>query len=435
MPRPKTGPKLYTREQGGVLRYYADLRSVGGGRIALKAPGETLATTDPVIAAKLFAERLTKLQESRQSRVLLGLDRHATLAEFAAHHLVQKAKSRKVTAGWLEESQVKLEHAIRFLCNDGRELPRHPVTGRVLIERIQDRELTSIRVSDVQRYVNWLGEQPNGRGGTLTGATIARYLAALSNLFKRAASEECVPPGYNPVAAMMDKPSGEPEEARWLEVPDAALLLESARTWKPDGDAGANPAVHAIIATFLLTGGRESEVLGLAVSDLSFDRRTVTFRPHPWRRLKTRTSHRTVPMWPQLEAILREHVFGGDGPPREGLLFPSARGKAAREADRMVTDLRKALDAIARRAGWEDGEIRSKAFRHTYCAARLQTLDRGAPVSLYTVSREMGHGGDRLVKRIYGHLGDVRHRSEVVEFRVDQHCEKLHDRLVGLRSG
>ncbi len=54
-------------------------------------------------------------------------------------------------------------------------------------------------------------------------------------------------------------------------------------------------------------------------------------------------------------------------------------------------------------------------FHHTYCAARLQTLDAGAPVRVYTVAKELGHGGDALVKRVYGHLGQQRHRAEVVE--------------------
>jgi integrase len=73
-----------------------------------------------------------------------------------------------------------------------------------------------------------------------------------------------------------------------------------------------------------------------------------------------------------------------------------------------------------------------KMFRHTWCSARLQTLDHGAPVSTDTVRREMGHGSPRLVERIYGHLGTVRHRSEVVEYRIEQHAEKLRDRLAGL---
>jgi integrase len=60
-------------------------------------------------------------------------------------------------------------------------------------------------------------------------------------------------------------------------------------------------------------------------------------------------------------------------------------------------------------------------FRHTYCATRLQTLDHGEPVSLFTVGKELGHGGDSLVRRIYGHLGEIRHRSANVEYEADQH--------------
>ncbi len=53
-------------------------------------------------------------------------------------------------------------------------------------------------------------------------------------------------------------------------------------------------------------------------------------------------------------------------------------------------------------------------------------------VSPFTVAKEMGHGGDSLVKRIYGHLGTLRHRSEVVEYRVEQHWEVLGKRLRAL---
>jgi integrase len=85
----------------------------------------------------------------------------------------------------------------------------------------------------------------------------------------------------------------------------------------------------------------------------------------------------------------------------------------------MLAETRRLLDRIARRAGWKAGEIRHRIFRHTYVATRLQTLDRGAPVSLYIVSRELGHGSEDMVRRVYAHLGTVRHRSEVVEYRVE----------------
>ena len=71
-------------------------------------------------------------------------------------------------------------------------------------------------------------------------------------------------------------------------------------------------------------------------------------------------------------------------------------------------------------------------FRHTYYYTRLETLDRGAPVSVYTVGNELGHGGDSLVKRVYGHLGEVRHRSEVVEYRIRDHVARLGERLTRL---
>jgi hypothetical protein len=38
------------------------------------------------------------------------------------------------------------------------------------------------------------------------------------------------------------------------------------------------------------------------------------------------------------------------------------------------------------------------------------------------------------VKRVYGHMGNVRHRAEVVEYRVEQHASELADRLKLIRS-
>jgi integrase len=104
-----------------------------------------------------------------------------------------------------------------------------------------------------------------------------------------------------------------------------------------------------------------AEILGLEVADVSFGRETVTFRANEHRRLKTRTSHRVVPLWPQLREILQNPYVDKRVIDRGGtLLFPSETGG-------MLRDWRKVLDAVAKRAGWKAGEIRSKHFRHTYC--------------------------------------------------------------------
>jgi integrase len=408
--------QIYWRERGGVRRAYADLREyadVGGKREALVARGEKLATTDPATAQVLLARRIEQLDALRRGRVLHGLAGQARLADFARQHLVAKAESRKFTDEWLAATEKCLDRAVDFFG--------------------ADRDLASVTVVDVRHWTARLLTTPNGRGGTLATGSIRAHLSCLSNLFKRARAECLVPSGYNPVGDFDEKPSPTRREAKWLEVHDAALFLEAARTYRPIAPQGGRPPlpfVYELLATFVLTGGRESEVLGLEVDDVSLARDTVTFRPNHWRRLKTATSHRTVPLWPQLAEILRGHFPRRERMGGGTLLFPSSYAGA----EAMVTDFRKALDAVAVRAGWKPGEIRSKVFRHTYCATRLQTLDQGAPVSVFTVAKEMGHGGEAMVRKVYGHLGTVRHRADVVEYRVEQHKAKLGDRVEALRA-
>ena len=60
-----------------------------------------------------------------------------------------------------------------------------------------------------------------------------------------------------------------------------------------------------------------------------------------------------------------------------------------------------------------------------------QTSDQGALVSVFPVANELGHGGATLVRRVYGYLGQVRHRSETVEYRVQQHRKRLGEQLRG----
>ncbi|MEX2570806.1 MAG: hypothetical protein WD737_05830 [Gemmatimonadota bacterium] len=113
-----------------------------------------------------------------------------------------------------------------------------------------------------------------------------------------------------------------------------------------------------------------------------------------------------------------------DGAGDDDLLFPSP------QTGRMLDNIDKALDVVAGTVGWKPAEVRVKAFRHAYASARVQTLDRGYPVSEFVVAKEMGHGGFDLVKRVYGHLGQINHRSEVVEYEVEQQREVIPpDRL------
>ncbi len=41
----------------------------------------------------------------------------------------------------------------------------------------------------------------------------------------------------------------------------------------------------------------------------------------------------------------------------------------------------------------------------------------------------MGHGGEAMVRLVYGQLRQVRYRAGVLQYRVEQHAAKLGERL------
>ena len=367
-----------------------DAREFGEGRVALKPKGAARATTDQAIATKLASDLIAGFEKRQRTSVLLGIDAPIPLQEAISATLVDKAKSGRAEP-WIDQQQKMLERAIEFFGGS--------------------RPLDTIVVKEVKAFAQLLTAADNGRGGTMSDGTVRHYLNALSSVFAWAGEEERVPAGYNPVSAWTKKPRGESGETEWLEAPEACLLLEAARLYRPVRADVANPYTHALVACYLLTGCRESEITGLLVEDVSFDRGTIEIRPNRYRKLKTRHSRRTVTIWPQLAVVLREHVFAQSAGPRTtGLLFPSVR------TGMMITDLRRSFDAVADLAGLPHVMARTRATRVTYTAARLQTLDRGEPVSVLTVARELGHTSTAMVERVYSRLGDVRHRAGVVEF-------------------
>ena len=422
--RSNDGPHIFWRNG----RAYADLRTyadIGGGREALATRGSTWGTRDPDIALVLFEARLAELREKRQGRVGVPQQNTTTLAELVRHHLLTKAKAGRTSDSHMFDLETRLRAAIEYFGSD--------------------RDPRTIIPDDVRAWTEVLA-----RGGKRRPSTVHHYVSALSGLYGRAQEGLYVAPGYNPVAMLQEKPTGRSKsEAKFFEVAEAALLLEAARVLedrerlRPGSDGNrvnATPGLYPIIATFLLTGGRKSEVLGLDVEDVSFDRALVHFRPNNHRGLKTQTSVRTVPLWPQLREILQRHVFERGNV--SGLLFPSATSS-------MVGDLRKSLDAMGALCGMEPGEVRTRAFRHTYCSTRLATLQRilrpgmnatdpeawdYVEVSRFQVQKEMGHGGAQLVDRIYGHAQRLPYRSEVVEYRVEQHRDTLGERLTALTA-
>src|SRR5688500_6490216 len=129
MPR-KRRSRVYLRGS----RYWGDFRdyiTVGGKLEALVPPGDHLATTDLDVANKLAGERLQELERRKRGKDLFGIEVQTTLREYAAHHLMEKARAGKVTTVWLERTEDRLRAAVEFF---------------------GDRELSTITTRDVQRW-------------------------------------------------------------------------------------------------------------------------------------------------------------------------------------------------------------------------------------------------------------------------------------------
>jgi len=191
--------------------------------------------------------------------------------------------------------------------------------------------------------------------------------------------------------------------------------------------AGTYPWIYPLVATAALTGIRKAELLGLMVDDVDLHLNKIFVRPNHHRPLKTKRATRTVPIWPQLRDILLPYINERSGELDE-LLFPSHRS----DDDVMLDNVDGSLDKIGRRAGIEVPRLHT--FRHSYVSARIQTLDVGHPVALFTVAREVGHSTTRLIEERYGHLVHVATRSEIVEFRLDHYAEHVKEQIAAMAS-
>lgn len=385
MARRRQRDRLYYRDGRG---WYADLRDfadVGGKQQAMIPPGKSHPTQDRDEASALVSRRLAEFKDRRERGA--GAD-NPTLRDYARRHLDLKRASRGRAESTITRDAYALERFLQYF-SDGVTL----------------RDITVERLGDWQA---WRSTQPGRHGkGRTANQSILNELNALGNLFRRAVAEKKAQ--FNPVHLMVDRPSQITGEATWLEIGEGARVIGEAL--KLDGEPSGKRRLRCmgpIVATFLLTGGRKTEIFGLELRDIDFDNERVHIRPNVWRNLKRARHKRSVPLWPQLGGILKPYLagLGRDS----GLLFPAPMHGG------MLDDVRWQLDKILERAKITK-PVSLHTFRHTFAAMRLQTMDNGQPVSPYTVMRELGHSSIGLIEKTYGHYSNVRHRAPVVEYR------------------
>lgn len=409
---------IYRRDSGG--RYYIDLRNFGGGREALIPPGQTYATRDVVVAIDLAATRLRQALDETRTNPFGGRSPTVTIGEFAHQ--------------WLDHRRQR--------CGDNGDV--QPTTldryERALTQlfRVLDQDLRIDRVTkaDVKEALTSFRRLPSRLGGQLSPSSARQAIAAMQQCFDHAGDLGAVPEGFNPWRHLrsVDRPRTPKGFATdFLEGYEAHAMLEASDRLR----SSENP-IRGIFAALILTGGRRDEVLGLELDDVDFRRDTLEFRTNRWRRIKTGES-RTIRLWPQLKCELLRHIAASRIGP--GLLFPSTKSRLGRQV--MIRSIRRPFlemrDLAATALGPVIGArlrakaVHARALRPTYCAARLQTVDGGKAIAPWTVREEMGHASLSMITRVYGRLGHVRHRSDVVEFVAldDATRRQLQDRFLG----
>jgi integrase len=261
--------------------------------------------------------------------------------------------------------------------NYANRLERH------ILPRFGQRRLDEIGVDDILTLIGVLRE------GGYSGWSIRSILTPLSRLFSHAVRRDVI--AVSPISKLdrTERPAVWKREQRVLNSEEIGRLLDAAP-----------PRYRTLIATAVLTGLRQSELLGLRWRDIDFEDQLVRVRSALDRQgsdvpPKTQHAVRDVILIPALAASLRQHreqsVFDGPG----DYVFSSRVGTPLHW--RNVA--RRALKPALAKAGIEP--LRWHDLRHTFASL---LISGGANV-VFT-SRQLGHGSSDITLRVYSHLFD-----------------------------
>ncbi|TMK28689.1 MAG: tyrosine recombinase, partial [Actinobacteria bacterium] len=237
------------------------------------------------------------------------------------------------------------------------------------------------------------------RAAGLSGATIARRVAALRSFFRH---QMLLGARADNPAAELDLPRRVRKLPRTLSPSEAERLIEAA--------AGTTPRAHRDRALVeLLYGGglRVSEAVGLTKGDVDLDARIV-------RALGKGSKERIVPIGRPAVEALRRYLSRGrpflDARHRPEL-FLNARGGPLTRAGAFLI-----LRRLAATAGLEPERVHPHLLRHSFAT---HLLEGGA--DLRSVQEMLGHA-DLATTELYTHVSDRRRRE--LYFQAHPHARR-----------
>ena len=278
-------------------------------------------------------------------------------------------------AGWLES----IRGLVRPRTYEGYEyrLQRH------VLPRLGKRRLDEIGVDDVLALIGELLE------AGYSGWSIRSILTPLSRLFSHAVRRDVI--AVSPLSKLdrTERPAVWKREQRVLNSAEIGRLL-----------AAAPPRYRTLLASAILTGLRQSELLGLRWRDIDFEEALIRVRRALDRHgndvpPKTQHAVRDVILIPALAHALREHRTASAFSAPDDYVFASQVGTPLHW--RNVA--RRALKPALAQAGIEP--LRWHDLRHTFASLLI-----GSGANVVFTSRQPGHGSSDITFRVYAHLFD-----------------------------
>lgn len=232
-----------------------------------------------------------------------------------------------------------------------------------------------IRSLKMDHYKQFLLDLHNITNHNIKNSTRNRWHDHLSALCSFAVKK-----GYldkNPMKAVPKyKQNIESSGIRHLTEDECVKLIESTPETKP------------IWATYIYTGMRQGELIGLMWDDIDFDNKIIRVRRN--RNVSTKSNkERIVGMHKDLELILQEHKSNSNSK----YVFPASNGKMRK------SNFRHLFDSALKNAEIT-GKVTEHNLRHT-CASLLSK----AGVSAVEIQRLLGHSDIKTTLR-YIHYSD-----------------------------
>ena len=256
-----------------------------------------------------------------------------------------------------------------------------------LLEHLERLGLTHFKDLDLSHIRSWLANL-QVKGGART--TLSRRAVSIRLFTKWAAKKGFL---AKDVGENLATPKGHHTLPTVLNVADAAIAMDALATRAAEEETPASLRDLAMVEILYASGARVSELCGLDISDVDYDRRTI-------RVLGKGNKERTIPLGaPAIRAL---ESWLKDGRPSmltdksDGAIFLGARGKRIdqRTVRTVVYNALQALEGAER--------MGPHALRHS---AATHLLEGGA--DLRTVQEILGHAS-LATTQIYTHVSTER---------------------------